>query len=68
MSHTVNKGALVHVYFRNDLGVLLFEHVRIERIRYLILIFMKINENIINKRKITEKNHRKNNGVYLQNY
>ena len=48
MSHTGNKGALVHMYFRNDLGVLLLEHVRKELIRYLILIFMKINENMKN--------------------
>ena len=27
-SHIGNKGALVHVYFRNDLGVRLLDHVR----------------------------------------
>ena len=48
MSHTGNKDALVHMYFRNDFEVLLLEHVRIERIWYLILIFVKINENMRN--------------------
>ena len=36
-SHTENKGALEHIYFRNDLGVRLFEHVHvIERRRYMV--------------------------------
>ena len=48
MSHTGNKGALVHMHFRNDLGVHLLEHVQIEQMRYLILIFMNINENMRN--------------------